>query len=208
MIGTLSLEAHWVNWHWDSGHVRNPNSSRYGQRYTDVGFWPGAISVYSRHLGSVSQDINFPFYETMTLGLNAWSNALAVPITTTNSRQQAQLTSFGGEREYLIRFSGQLNIAENVAGFAEHPTRTPIQQLIIGNSTKTVFMHPGQSRLFNFEREVRNLTQLIKHEIGHSLGYWGHSDNINSVMWWQLRGNSSLQQGEIDHLRQVYNHFR
>jgi len=201
-VGTLALDAHWVNWVWDAG--RNVNTNLL---YTRVGFWPGQINVYSSVLGPSNP--NFPFYETMGIGINAWSDALGVPINTTTNQQNAQLLSFGGEREYLIHFSGRTNIGPNVAGFAEHPPMTAMQQLVIGNSTKTVYRHSGYSRLFNFERpRGNNLTQLIKHEIGHSLGYWGHSTNENSVMWFSLNNNPTLQSGERIHLRQVYQHFR
>ena len=66
-----------------------------------------------------------------------------------------------------------------------------------------VFSHHGQ-------RSVDVAPVVATHELGHALGYWGHSPNPNDVMRPRV-GNSlgaNLRPAEIEHILQVYRRFR
>ncbi len=135
-----------------------------------------------------------------------WSNALSVPITGVTQAVDAHIRSWGGPRAEIDAFRGE---PSTWAGLAEPPVTTWVQSIIVNDVTNHVLSHSGQGRMFTIERANADEVRMIAtHELGHSLGYWGHSTDNQEIMWPFVSTNVTLRANEIRHLRQIYDHFR
>ena len=199
IAGTLTLDAHWVDWIW---------WQRPGEHNSNLaGFWPGTINVHTHTIGTVSD--TFVFHYRMLRAQQAWSGALGVPITGVTQAVNAQIRAFGGRLEYIYEFHGAWD--PRWAGLASPPTVQLEQSINIDNLTRHIFRHSGQGRIYVIERQNANeVLTVTKHEVGHALGYWGHSPHNHDVMWYRLTipPNTALGQNEVRHLRQIYDYFR
>jgi predicted Zn-dependent protease len=177
-----------------------------------VGVWPENINIHTQTLGTVSS--GFQFATRMSESRSDWSGALNVTFGTASSATNAQIRALGGTTAGLEEFRGFWN--PNWAGLAEHPTLTDTGSITISNTIRTVRQSSGQSRMFVLEMYTSwgtwetNVTRMVTtHELGHSLGYWGHSTaDSTDVMWFQAHAHFSLNDNERKHLRQIYDHFR
>ncbi|MCL2587769.1 MAG: hypothetical protein FWE31_06100 [Firmicutes bacterium] len=188
---------------------------------SDVSFWRGAINVSTQTVGSIPSYSHFP--TLVTEARSAWSRALGVPIGT-GTRANSQIHATGGtrreiEREYDQIFSTRW---DGVAVTEWNPDSAV--RITAGGRSRTVRNLRGQARLYvvyeprfwhldtlRQQRGNREIMYMITlHELGHALGYHGHSSNRNDVMYNRpyppLRIH--LTPTEQRHLRQIYSRFR
>ncbi|SCZ03830.1 matrixin family metalloprotease, partial [Alkaliphilus peptidifermentans] len=214
VAGTLTLDAHWVDWIWhqDINATTGTNINR-------VGFWSGtgSINVHTHTLGTVSD--GFVFHFRMLEAQQAWSNALDVPITGVTQAENAHIRSFGGQRADIDDLRGEG--PSTWAGLAVYPTTALEQNIILDDTTRNVLRFSGQARIFVIERstdttwtqyDIDITRKVTVHELGHTLGWMGHTSRILAddtyVMWWQANTHFNLRPNEIRHLKQIYDHFR
>jgi len=214
-----TLTARWrhVDWIWHA----IPDLNNQGNPHQDwVGFWPETIRVYSRTVGESAA--NFPFVESVRDSINAWFTALDVPIVSITSESNAQIRAFGGTREAIRIATNATNANLDAAGWAEPMPRVPVGTVTVDGVTRNVYQFSGYTRIFTlecrvfelaeeFNDDVARLTLLITmHELGHVLGFWGHSPaaSLQDVMHANAWHGPVLQPREIQHLRQIYDRFR
>jgi len=168
----------------------------------------------------------------MATARTAWSNALGISFTPVGNMYSANIRAYGGRRTevqdrvrqregpYLPidhRYGVHLNQTGS-GGIAEGSVRAGgVERSVFrltGSGTSAeiiaVFSDSG-SWLTTDARNIQFATMTSMHELGHALGYLGHSPNANDVM----RGappmfspNETLRPAEIEHLRQIYRRFR
>lgn len=179
----------WV-WNCDSGHV---------------GFWPSTINVHTHTLGPVSD--TFVYHYRMLQAQREWNNALNVPIVGVTQATNAQIRSFGGTRAHIDAFRNEG--PSGWAGLAEFAPNTPEQVITVRGVSRGVHRFFDQSRIFTVERPNADEVLMVAiHELGHALGYWGHSSSSHDVMWQWVSTNTTLQTNERRHMRQIYDFFR
>jgi len=74
-----------------------------------------------------------------------------------------------------------------------------------GDTGLIITVFTGSTRNINFA------TMTAIHELGHALGYYGHSPNSNDVMAATpplFSPPETLNPAELEHLRQIYRRFR
>jgi len=180
-----------------------------------LGFWPGTINVYAETIGSASD--SFEFNTRVHEARLAWAEALGIPILSTGVESIAQIRMYSGSRDTVWRRFGE-DFPE-YAGWATRPTRNPHDTIFAGGETRNVDILSGYSRAIVIERtadgaqseeHVRNIVRNVTmHEMGHALGYGGHSPTRQDVMGGGgAHTGTTLGRNEIRHLKQVYERFR
>jgi len=149
----------------------------------------------------------------MIAARNAWETPLEITFNDVTSRANANIRVYGGRQLAILDETGYW---EDASGFADiHAVRVPVATIYPDGSPRTVYRFTGTDENANFivvYAEVsRFVTMTAIHELGHALGYWGHSPNRGEVMYgtrpW-LIPNNTLTPAEINHLRQIYFNFR
>ncbi|MCL2362857.1 MAG: hypothetical protein FWC73_13715, partial [Defluviitaleaceae bacterium] len=174
----------------------------------------------------------FDFRNRMATARTAWSNALGISFTPVGNMYSANIRAYGGRRTsvqdrvgerngpYLPidhRYGVHLNQTGS-GGIAEGRVRAGgVERSVFrltGSGTSAeiiaVFSDSG-SWLTTDARNINFATMTAIHELGHALGYMGHSPNANDVMRGappMLSPNETLRPAEIEHLRQIYRRFR
>lgn len=180
-----------------------------------VGFWPGTIRVHSQTIGRVST--GFRLGTWVGYSRAAWGNALGVTIHPSDNPQTAQIRVFGGLREEVERHRGDRVGSTDWTGIARHATRTRVGTITAGNAVRGVYRYSGQASMWVVQRStattwsqdnINRSRKTISHELGHTLGFHGHSPSNIDVMWHANTPHFTLQYRERRHLRQIYANFR
>jgi len=190
----------WLIWHSDSH---------------EVSFWQGAIGVHSITVGTVSA--GFQFHTQVTNARLDWGQAIGVPINLSLAPSLAQIRAFGGTRASMEFADGrEPGWSTGIGGWAITP-RTH-HATIIGNGTvRQVNRTNGQASFFVIELSTaatwtaanREMSQMTtSHELGHNLGFHGHSNHATDVMFPSVHRHYRVNPTEGQHLRQIYRMFR
>lgn len=182
-----------------------------------VGFFPGDINVYATTLGWTTSAFQDYFYSSVEEARNIWSDAIGVPIGVSSSLGDAQIQVFGGSRRLMEIELGYEPGASTWAGIAE-TNKYWIGSAVV-NGQNVMVLEMTSSRIFIVEvsmyPELHNRAFyrfVILHEMGHAVGWLGHSTNPNEIMYayaynWK-EVNQYLSPEEKRHIRTVYDHFR
>jgi len=189
-------------------------------------FWAGDIYVFIEPIAPYPA--NFNFESRMETAQAAWASVLGVRFHRANNVANATIRALGGcryEIQYVLRrpdafcpdrmrYGVALSTSER-GGIAEGTihaggvTRSVFRQS--GTETIAVFSNSGSWETRNY-RNVNFATMSAMHELGHALGYRGHSPNRSDVMIGIVPTISSpnvvLNPAEVEHLRQIYRMFR
>jgi len=197
----------------------------------DFAFWDGAINIRTEAIPA-QQAAGFDFYTRMATARTAWRNALGtssqISFVNTNNVANANIRAYGGCREAIRDHLGRevdfcpdderygVAITAPVGGMnygtirAGGITRNVFRwRAGTGGdvSILAVFSNSG-SNLTRDQRNINAATMTAIHELGHALGYLGHSPNSNDVMvgslQWGQSPNVNLRPAEVEHLRQIY----
>jgi hypothetical protein len=184
----------------------------------NVGFWPGTINVSAQVHGPITGNVTRNFVSMVDNSRSTWSRALGVPINRVANPASAQIRAFGGQREYMNRLSLQMRPHSQPgatwAGWAFYATDTEVDSVRISGAIRSIRRFSNYSPNFNVcGWGMQQSQSLITHEIGHSLGWWGHSSSNIAVMYSSMRPEASSPNGvltvaESRHLRQIYDRYR
>ena len=173
--------------------------------------------------GSVgTQPDGFDFDQRMTTARSTWGASLGVSFNDVTNRESANIRAYGGDRHEIRR-----SINWPFALTATYGAMLPPRRGDFAESAGTIqargidrsvfrFTGSGDTGLIIavFTGSARNntfATMTAIHELGHALGYYGHSPNSNDVMTANpplFSPNETLNSAELEHLRQIYLRFR
>jgi len=213
---------------WWIGHIWH-QAPDYGNW---VGFWEGTINIRIVSVRPETHPADFNFEQRMKYARNVWGSALGITFNDVTAPNDANINVYGGPREDVRRELRRPAFPDTWHGVAHIPSarREVVGAIQAGGAIRTVnrFFGTGSGlgyyhmAIFSDNRgNVNFATMTAIHELGHMLGYGGHSPNSNDVMtdttsflaeffpWlpW-VSPNETLNPAEIEHLRQIYQMFR
>jgi len=198
-----------------------------------VGFWPGDVTIQLIPVGE--QPPGFHFATRMNTARSTWMNVLDVRIVETNVTASANIRVFGGNRHEVIervRRTEPFDVDDFRYGFADvaasiRGAGTRVDTIQAGGAARGVFRMSGigaetaleigvftdSGRPNTFDPFNIIFAEMAAiHELGHALGYFGHSPNPNDVMLGNIGRRPVphviLRPAEIEHLRQAYRYRR
>jgi len=189
-----------MNWYSGSNRVAFRNTS--------------PIRVSAQNLGTVSPGFNFS--ARVAESCTQWRAALGVNVASGQTASSAHIRAYGGSRAVIERAVGEYNTT--YAG----TNINPIPHVTIGNisttdGVKSVRRYDTVSEMYvvqlrtesSWHSHYINLTrQTTTHELGHTLGYVGHTTNDQDVMYGGNQPQFTLRNNEKRHLSQIYDRFR
>jgi len=214
---------------WNIGYIWHVSSNY--DNMPDVGnivaFWDGRIDIRVESIGT--RPTGFNFYESMNVARSTWGNALDIAFRHVIDMEDANIRAYAGNRS---RIQSRLRRTEpfpprdfrfGVALMGDRSYVAPIQARGVtrhvnrltgvgarGN-TMAVFFDSGGGSIQD-SQNVSFATMTSIHELGHALGYLGHSPRSGDVMIASIPVFSSpimtLDPAEKEHLRQIYRDFR
>ena len=207
----------------------------YGRNYEDnwVAFWDGTINIRVESVLPETHPAGFNFTQRMDTARDAWGSALGITFNDVANRADANIRVYAGCRfEIEDRIEWHLPLTLFEYGQASPPPeqdssfsgrvrgREQAGTIQAGGATRDVYRFfgtgDGAAVIFVFTGSTRHTnlaTFTAMHELGHALGYQGHSPNNNDIMrrtapFFSANPNETLQPAEIEHLRQIYRTFR
>jgi len=180
----------------------------------EVGFWRERINIQTQTLGT--QPDGFNFAQRMTTARDAWGIQLGITFSDVNDSTDANIRAYGGSRIDFLQ-AVRIPFDFSVAGvaFVFESGVEEVDTIQAGGITRTVerFIGIGDNAniiaVFSGNNNFATMTAI--HELGHALGYFGHSPNSNDVMRATAPlffPNETLNPAELEHLRQIYRTFR
>lgn len=176
----------------------------YSATASTIGRWDqDSVYVYVNKLNSNS---SFELVAHMTNGCSQWGNALGVSLNVTQTDSTAPIKYYGGGT-FILFFYG-FSVTSDVNG-QTNLTATNEGTWTYGQAIKTGMLISGVSGCIvdNMSGSGRTTTEIKEtciHELGHAMGWYGHSSATTDIM----NGNGSsvvtLTYRDKNHLSQVY----
>jgi len=205
---------------WRIGHIWHTDGSW-------VNFWGGVgtINIEVRALATTGAG---DFYTAVDTARNIWENALGISFTTETNPNNANIRVYWGTLSEFGEAISRDWVRPTAYGVTIPPvilddgiSRGRVYEGIIqaGGITRNVYRLYGTGdqsmRVGIWSDSTRNInlaTFTATHELGHALGYVGHSPNSNDLMrptvWRWQTPDAILNPAELEHIRQIYRRFR
>ena len=151
---------------------------------------------------------DIPLDDCCVTATTQWNSALSISLTPQSSEYGSSITAYAG-RVSDINQLGLWQYTEDTApkGVSSSNETLVGTWLYAANGTSKNGYKITFSRFAVYYKYGQSATvykSVTTHELGHSLGWRGHSTNSNDVMYSYYSGTYTLTDRDRSHLRQVY----
>ncbi|MBQ8340665.1 MAG: RICIN domain-containing protein, partial [Clostridia bacterium] len=170
-----------------------------------VGFWDSSPKLYYQNY-SYTND-NFYMLSSVGCALDQWNAVLPISVSITTNEDDAQILCYGGDEATLIGLGA--NIDSSTGGLTSYSIDSSFAVNVKWGATNKTTKKLTNARVYLVDRNLTANQQknIATHEIGHALGYYGHSMRTADVMHANNKSEYTLTDREIAHLLQVYEIF-
>lgn len=179
-LGTLSC------WNSDSDYIARWNKS--------------SITVYTKKLNSNG---SFYFSMGMYLACGKWDDVLGITISSSSYATSAPIKFYGGTKNEVSAY-GDFTIDSSTNGVTLR-TQSVEGTWKYGNTSKTGYLiSSAVGCIIDKNHTTDEYENTCTHELGHALGWAGHSSNSSDIMYSYGSSVTSLTTRDIEHLSPVY----
>ena len=166
-----------------------------------IGHWAESPTVYAENI-----DLNntaFYFDEGVDSAIDQWNDLLGLSMTLVNNESSADIVVLGGTHQQLaarghvlpIHSNGSTIFYYNVVGYYTYNNVIKLEAVI----------NNARIGIVSGSRPINEYKKTTTHEMGHALGYCGHSAGTTDVMYYAGHASYNLKPNDYAHLQQVYN---
>lgn len=165
-----------------------------------------SIIVYKENLYNVD---DFLFDENIDHALEQWGEALGLNFSFTTNKNLADIIIYGGTESQMETMANSTNT--NWRGLTFYNMAYDSASVVTlenSNILKCVYQF-NQATVYIKYFEDKNVKKTCIHELGHALGYAGHSKNSKELMYTTTDNVDTffLSTAEKQHLNAVYDKF-
>lgn len=185
-LGSLS-----TTWHSDSRSVG----------YWDLDGTLESIDIYSKKLNA--GELSFYFTAGTNEAIRQWEDLLNINIDKVYNEDSADIRIYGGTREQIEDIGGFSGTTW--AGLSKYWFSYQGIMNINGGNEIVNICRISSSLIHIISRtDTDSVRMCIAHELGHSLGYFGHAPYSTDVMYAYLHGSYTLKTLESNHIKAIY----
>lgn len=171
----------------------------------EIGRW-GKSLVPSIWVGVADNNMSTSdFSNYINHAQNQWSNA-GIKTQGIDEISQAQIVIRAGSYSTLKSIESAL--APTDGGLTTYSSNNILEGTWKYNSAeKTGYKLRGQAKVYIVVKSGRTASQyenITTHELGHALGWLGHSSKTSDVMYGNVSSNTTLTTRDKRHLNQIY----
>ncbi len=166
-----------------------------------VGYWTHNPSLYTEKIDLSS---TFYFNNGVNSAVNQWKNALCIDFPS-GIEDTADIKCYGATKEFFQTFMN-VEFDSTTVGLTSWSCYSDGTTTYWGDSCKSIYrMSSAKIYILSLGYDDPTQKEIVVHEFGHALGYFGHSQIKNNVMYPYCHSAYTLKPEEIAYLKQFYN---
>lgn len=168
----------------------------------EIGRWKTERRAFNQILG-MNGFSSSDFSSYVSHARTQWSNS-SISVTQTSSSSNANIKIMGGN--YMVLSLQNPNIQSWMAGYAEYVNRAYEGDWTYMGGPKTGYTLSNANCyiIFSAGKSADHYKSVATHELGHAMGWMGHSSNSNHLMYSETNGVTSLTTTDKRHIGQIY----
>ncbi len=164
-----------------------------------VGYWDYSPYLYTEKLDSSP---TFYFATGCNTAISSWNSALGLSMITTANINDADILVYGGNHTQLESKGGHLEpgvvgLTESHGTYNGYYTYGSKYKMQVKMDTATIYILSNGSSSDRYKN-------VCTHELGHAVGFFGHSSSSSAVMYYASHDGYTLTTAEKAHLQQIY----
>lgn len=170
-------------------------------------YWPEEFEPEKIYIKNLDVTSNAVITSACQYAISIWNNALNLDMEITTNENSADIIIYVGTAQKLEDNNTFVNVVENsiLLGQTSCDYGEIEGYYTYGGSKKLVA--PMENAYIGIVSDRANTDSKAKwtalHELGHALGYIGHSGNSSDIMYYAY-GATALSAAEIAHIKQIY----
>lgn len=166
-----------------------------------------SIIIYKENMYNVS---DFAFDDNINNALEQWGEALGLNFSFTTNKNEADIIIYGGTESQMNNLYG--SVFTNWKGYTSlikaNNSSDNIVTLEDSKILKEVYNIQKSTVYIKYNDDNNSVKKTCIHELGHALGYCGHSKTENDLMYNSTKKSGMfLTTAEKQHLKAVYDKF-
>lgn len=167
-----------------------------------IGWWTSTPSVYRIPLNSSFSSV---FVSGIAWASSQWGNVDGIGFNYATSQSNADILCYGGTITEIQALGIDIEFSSADVGSTKYNNPPKKGTFTYGTETKRGYelVNPIVF-ILDKDRTLNKVKKTSTHEMGHALGWYGHSTNTSDVMCQDYYGIISLSNRDKQHLAQVY----